>query len=387
MEQPQTYDLIVIGAGPAGSTAARVALRHGLRVALVDKAAFPREKLCGGGVTGRAMGHLDRAFGSLPPGLFHRSDRVRMVAGQSLLGVETGVPVILMTMRKDFDAALRAKAIEAGAADFCGQRIGDMDLSAGRVVLANGRALSAPVIIGADGVNSTVARALFGRSHDPNQVAFALEVEIPGESSAELELDLLAAPWGYGWDFPKRGGRTLGIGGVAKRNPDLRPRFEAWLRERGIDPAKVKIKGHHLPMGEVRRVPGRGHVLLAGDAAGLVDPITGEGIGWAVHSGQLAAEAAVKALQEGKPEQALALYQASAGPMLKELARARFLARLVYIPWLQPRFHALLARSPGLRRRYMDLLAGKMDYADLRPLRVLRLVLRVLFRKRGASVG
>lgn len=383
MTDPAPYDLIVVGAGPAGATAARVAVGRGLRVALVDKARFPRDKLCGGGVTGRAMGHLGQAFGRLPDTLFHHCDAVQLTASGLTIGAEIDVPPILMTMRRDFDAALRECAIAAGAVDFCGQRIAEMDLSAREVVLANGDRLRGAVIIGADGVNSAVARALFGRSHDPDQVAFALEVEVPGDASAQLELDLSAVPWGYGWDFPKAGGRTLGIGGSARRNPEMRQDFEAWLRARGLDPSTLKIKGHHLPMGEVRKVPGRGCVLLAGDAAGLVDPITGEGIGWAVHSGQLAAEAACAALSQGQPDLAMSLYQSSARHMLRELSRARFLARLVYLPWLQPRFHALLASSPRLRRRFLDLLAGKMDYADLGPARLGRMALRVILR-RGA---
>ncbi|WP_435259868.1 NAD(P)/FAD-dependent oxidoreductase [Thioclava sp. FR2] len=381
MSELHTYDLIVIGAGPAGATAACVAARHGLRVALVDKAPFPRNKLCGGGVTGRAMGHLTQAFGALPETLFHRCDEVQMTASGQPLGTESGLPTIYMTMRRDFDAALREFAILAGAADFCGRRVSFIDLDACQVTLVSGETLRGSVMIGADGINSAVARSLFGRSHDPDQVAFALEVEVSGETSGQLELDLSAVPWGYGWDFPKAGGRTLGLGGSAKRNPNMRQSFEAWLRARGVDPSQVKIKGHHLPMGDVRKIPGRGNILLAGDAAGLVDPITGEGIGWAVHSGQLAAEAAFAAISRNNPALALSIYQASARHMLRELSRARFLARLVYVPWLQPRFHALLASSSALRQRYLDLLAGKMDYADLGPARLGRMALRVLLRR------
>lgn len=387
MQPAQTHDLIVIGAGPAGAAAAHRAVHLGLRVALVDKAGFPRDKLCGGGVTGRAMGHLRGVFGDLPDDLFHPCAEVRMMASDRVLGIETGAPPLYMTMRRAFDAALRGQALAAGAEDFCGQRVARLDLPEGLVRLADGRLLRAPVVIGADGVNSAVARALFGRAQDPAQVAFALEIEVPGATSGHLELDLAAAPWGYGWDFPKAGGRTLGIGGAVRRNPDLKPRFDRWLAARGLDPASVRIKGHHLPMGEVKSVPGRDHVMLAGDAAGLVDPVTGEGIGWAVHSGRLAAEAAAEALRRTRPDQALALYRASAAPMMAELRRARLVARIVYHPWLQPRFHDVMARSPHTRRRYLDLLAGRMDYVDIGPRRLARLALRILLRRGGAASG
>ncbi|MEF3048538.1 geranylgeranyl reductase family protein [Pseudotabrizicola sp. L79] len=382
-----THDVIVVGAGPAGATAARVMALRGLRVALIDKAAFPRDKLCGGGVTGRAMGHLRAAFDDLPEALFHRCDDVRLMAGARVLGVETDGPPLFMTMRRDFDAALRARAMAAGADDFCGQRIAAMDLATGTLRLTGGAKVRAAVVIGADGVNSAVARALFGRAQDPAQVAFALEIEVPGATSSHLELDMVAARWGYGWDFPKAGGRTLGIGGAALRNDDLPQRFDQWLRARGIDPAQVRIKGHHLPMGEVKQVPGRDHVLLVGDAAGLVDPVTGEGIGWAVHSGQLAAEAAIEALSLGRPERTLALYQARAAHMMRELRRARLVAKIVYHPRLQPRFLDVMAQSRHTRRRYLDLLGGKMDYVDLGPARLARLALRLLLRRGGPAAG
>lgn len=378
-----THDLIVIGAGPAGSAAAMQACGLGLRVALIDKASFPREKLCGGGITGRALGFIRDVFGPLPGDLCHPCSQVRMVAeGRELCRLDDPrAPV--MSMRLALDAHLRAQALAAGADDFCGTRIADLDLGLGRITLTGGQVVTAPVIIGADGVNSMVARRLLGRAHDPARVGFALEAEVPGPTGPMLELDLTAAPWGYGWDFPKAEGRTLGIGGIARRNPDLKPRFEAWLRARGVDPATVAIKGHHLPFGEFRTVPGKDHVLLAGDAAGLVDPITGEGIGWAVRSGQLAAIAAHQALSEGQPAKALARYQAGMAGVLAELRRARLLSKLVYHPFFQRRFLAILGRSTRLQGRYMSLMAGDMDYADVHLGRVLRIGFRILTGRGG----
>ncbi|MDO8883062.1 MAG: geranylgeranyl reductase family protein [Pseudotabrizicola sp.] len=381
---PPGFDVLVIGAGPAGSAAAITAVRAGLRVALIDKAAFPRDKLCGGGVTARAHGYACAVFGDLPAGLFHISRTVRFSNGTETLARLEQAPAIYMTMRAGFDAALRARAIEAGAVDYCGHRMAHCVPDAGRVVLADGRVLTAPVVIGADGVHSAVARALFGRAFDPATIGFALEAEVPGGPGPDTELDMTALPWGYGWVFPKTGGRTLGIGGVSVQDKDLRPRFHDWLRARGVDPATVKIKGHHLPSGASNAVPGRGAVLLAGDAAGLVDPITGEGIGWAILSGQLAAEAAAEALAAGAPQTALRRYQVRMRPIRAELVRARLLARLVYHPLLQPRLLRALASSDHFQRRYLALLAGEMDYADLGPRRLVSVVLRVL-RGRGGG--
>lgn len=379
-----SHDVLVIGAGPAGSAAAVTAIKAGLRVALIDKALFPREKLCGGGVTARAHGYAHAVFGALPGGLFHVSRSVRFSAGPTTLARLDGAPPIYMTMRSGFDAELRARAVAAGAEDFCGQRMAECAPQAGRVTLANGQVLIAPVVIGADGVHSGVARALFGRPFDPATIGFALEAEVPGAPGSETELDMTALPWGYGWDFPKAQGRTLGIGGVAVQDKDLRPRFYDWLRARGVDPGTVKIKGHHLPSGASRAKPGRGAVLLAGDAAGLVDPVTGEGIGWAILSGRLAAEAAAEALRAGTPQTAFRAYQRRMQPIRAELLRARLLANVVYHPVLQPRLLRALAGSDHLQRRYLSLLAGEMDYADLGPRRLIGVIWRVL---QGRSYG
>lgn len=383
MAQTFTHDLIVVGAGPSGAAAAMEACKAGLRVALIDKATFPRDKLCGGGITGRALGYIEAVFGPLPADLLHACGQVRMVAGAQEICVLTDARTPSMTMRLALDGYLRGRAIAAGAEDFCGNRIADLDLGRGVVRLADGLQVSAPIIVGADGVNSQVARLLYGRAHDPARVGFALEAEVSGPSSQTMELDLTAAPWGYGWDFPKASGRTLGIGGLAVHNGDLKPRFEAWLRAKGIEPATVTIKGHHLPFGEFREAPGKDHVLLAGDAAGLVDPITGEGIGWAIRSGQLAGQAADAALRMNTPNRALALYQASMSDVLRELRRARMLSKLVYHPFMQHRFLRVLARSTRLQSRYMSLMAGEMDYADVHLGRVLRIGFRILTGRGG----
>ena len=357
---------MVIGAGPAGATAALRARSLGLSVALIDKARFPRNKLCGGAITGRCMAHLGDVYAALPVGLWLDAARVQIVAGGRVLADLNDTPVISYTMRCDFDVALLAQALSAGAQDFTGCRVGALEGCS--VVLEDGRRLQGQVLIGADGVNSMVGRALFGRAHDPDRIGFALEAEVqaaPGPADPVAVLDVTAAQWGYGWVFPKAGGLTLGIGGVHGRNPDMKAMFHAWLQARGYDPARLTIKGHHLPFGDPRPDSGRGAVLLAGDAAGLVDPITGEGIAWAVKSGQLAAEAAAEAIASGQAEAAMAGYVRRLRPVQVELRRARILARLIYHPLLQRRFLGLLAQSERLQRRYFDLLAGKMDYADL----------------------
>ena len=132
-------------------------------------------------------------------------------------------------------------------------------------------------------------------------------------------------------------------------------------------------------------MPGKGRVLLAGDAAGLVDPITGEGIAWAMKSGALAATAAVEALRRGRADTALGRYSRALRPIQTELRRARALRWLAYQPRLQPAFLRLLASEPGLQRRYLALLSGDLDYADLGWRALPRLGWRLLCRTRGRA--
>lgn len=348
-------DVIVLGAGPAGAAAAVAARGAGLSVALIDKAAFPRDKLCGGGLTGRAMATMARVFGTGPdPDETLLTRHVRLVSGGRVLGDFPDAPGFGMVMRRHFDAGLKARAVGAGATDLTGCRVASIEAETRRVRLASGAEWSARVLIGADGANSAVARALYGRAFDPRSVAFALEAEAPVRPGAALEIDLAAAHWGYGWVFPKRGSLTVGVGGVEVRNPDLKGAMAAYLARHGA--AGLRCKGAFIPSGAARS--GRGPVLLAGDAAGLCDPITGEGLAWAMESGALAGRAAAA----DDPGRAYAMALA---PVAAELRRAQRLARIVHHPWLRPRFHALLARQPGLQRRFLQLLAGERDYADI----------------------
>ncbi|MGY6410230.1 MAG: geranylgeranyl reductase family protein [Alkalilacustris sp.] len=363
----QQVDMVVLGAGPAGSAAACVAARAGLRVALVDRAAFPRDKLCGGGVTGRAATELRRAFGlEVTPDLFLTTPRVRFNAGARVLGRMEDAPPLHMTMRRAFDARLQAAALAAGAQEVPRSRPTDLDTEARAITLSCGRRLRYGVLIGADGVNSVVAGHLFGRAHDPATIGFALEVEAPAASEPWVEIDFDAAPWGYGWAFPKAGSLTLGVGGIHRHNPDLRPRLAAYLRRHGADPERLTVKGHFLPAGDFRPVPGRGAVLLAGDAAGLVDPMTGEGIGHAIASGRMAAEAAMAALAEGRPEAALPHYARALGPLQGELAYARRLQALVFGRLTHGAMLRIIASRPSMQRRAVRLLAGELDYHELR---------------------
>jgi len=364
----QRFDLLVLGSGPAGSAAAITAARAGLSVALIDKSAFPRDKLCGGLITGRAVRYMAEIFDlATEPHLFRPSTRFRLTCQGRTIGQDDNAPVMQMTMRRAFDAELHGRAQAAGVTVFAPVRVTQIDTDAPAVTLADGRCLTGRVLIGADGANSAVARALFGRAFDPAEIGFGLEVELERDQTDDdtTEVDLGAATWGYGWVFPKHGSITLGVGGGHAQNPDMKAQFRSYLAHHAphLDPDKVKCKGAFLPFGVYREQPGRGAVLLAGDAAGLVDPITGEGIAWAMKSGAYAGQAAAESIRQGTP--AMAAYMAHMGYIHREMAAARRIRTLIYAPVLRRYFPNVVERNPSMTRNYLRLLAGEIDYADL----------------------
>ncbi|TNF22554.1 MAG: geranylgeranyl reductase family protein [Rhodobacteraceae bacterium] len=376
------FDLIVIGAGPAGAAAAKTAADAGLRCALVDKARFPRDKLCGGGFTGRAARYYREIFAPDLPADFDSKTAVALYGFGEKLGVIEDIPPVYLTMRLALDDHLCALALAAGAADFTGRAITAFRPETGEVTLAGGEVLRAPVVIGADGVNSFTARTLFGRPFDPARIGFALEVEAPPLApEAPLRIDMGAAHWGYGWSFPKTGSHTVGIGGVHSRNPDLKALMRAYMRDLGL-PGDARIKGQYLPFGKARRNPGRDNVLLAGDAAWLVDPVTGEGIAYAMKSGQMAALAARDALARHEPAAALRLYRARLRPIRVAMRDANFVRLLIYWGPFRKGFIRAVRGSGRLRHDYMRLLGGELEYPDL-----MRRLLRRLPNYLGRALG
>lgn len=357
------YDIAVIGSGPAGAAAAATARRLGLSVALVDRHVFPRDKLCGGGVTGRALTAYREIFGETPPDLDCKTRFTFHAHGRHLADLDE-MPAMYLTTRLSLDNAMHAAALRAGAEGYQ-DRFESYDAETGTLTLHSGTRLRCRLLIAADGVKSAVARLLYGASFDQRRIGFALETEAaPVDPDAPVRIDFGAAEWGYGWHFPKKGTTTIGVGGIHARNPDLKQAMARYLGQFETGEG-LKIKGHHLPFGDLRRVPGRGRVLLCGDAAGLVDPITGEGIGHALRSGAFAAEAAAEALAENAPDTALKRYRARLRPIQRDLRLARSIRWLLFSPAMKPVFIRAFRSTGGLRYDYMRLLAGEIDYPDI----------------------
>jgi len=359
------HQVLIIGGGPAGAAAAHTLARHGVDVAVIDKAAFPRDKLCGGLLTLRSRKIYQRIFASSWDDVVsHTAHGVKFLHQGRVLSEVVDHRDLCFTRRLDFDQHLLDQAIARGACTYLDDAVVAIDFAAKTCRLESGREIGYDTLIGADGVNSLVARSLFGRAFNPRTVAFALEMEVDrGRHAAELrdpEIHFGVVRWGYAWVFPKRDTLTVGVGGLHARNPELKSTFSAFLRERFGALPEGRIKGHHLPFGDYRKVPGRGDVLLCGDAAGLVDPITGEGIAYAMLSGLYAAESII----ESGRRPALPAYRVRYREITRDFDHANRLRHLLFPTPCERIFLKALPASDSLALQHMELMADEIGYGD-----------------------
>jgi geranylgeranyl reductase family protein len=320
------YDAIVVGAGPAGSTCAYRLAEAGASVLLLDRARFPRDKPCGGGVTGRAERLLPFSIGPVVEDVC-TSVRMRLGYGR-WIERGSGEPLVSMTQRRRLDSYLADQAVRAGADFRDGTRVERVEAEHDRVLLvAGGERLSALTLVGADGVNGICARAL---GLGGNQaVGVAMEGNVVYERlrtdgyRGRIALELGVVPGGYGWVFPKGDHVNVGIGGWEREGPRLREHLRGLCKAHGISPENLEeVRGYRLPLRSPRSVLARGRALLVGDAAGLIDPVSGDGMFEGFLSSRLASHAVLDVL--GGREKTLDPY----GPRL-----AKLLATHLWASW------------------------------------------------------
>jgi geranylgeranyl reductase family protein len=362
----ERFDAVVVGAGPAGSATAIRLARGGARVLLADRARFPRDKPCGGGLTGRAARELPVDVTPVVEDVV-RTFEVRL-GYRKRFERRSDEPLVLMTQRRRLDAFLAEQAAAAGAVFRDGITVEGLTVGPdGAELRVGGSPVHARVLVGADGVNGRIARAaglgggiLYGIALEGNG---PLRDTQPGRATVELGV----VPGGYGWVFPKDGHANYGVGGWAAEGPRLREHLRRLCAEHGVDAGALSdLHGRRLP---IRRTTGvaRGPVLLVGDAAGLVDPLSGDGIYEALVSARLAAEA-ILAGEVGA-------YGPALDAALGRFAATSWKAKLVLDR--HPRAAFELARIPAVWRVIAGLLTGEVAHpSDARglarpPLRLL----------------
>jgi flavin-dependent dehydrogenase len=354
---PQTYDILIVGAGPAGCAAAYDLAVAGKRVLLLDKRSFPRHKACACGLTRKTLKALRYSVDAVTEGVCHEIV-LQQAAPHSLIAdkarevrVKTRSPICAMAVRERFDEFCLQQTLAAGAElrkidSLIGLREFADHIELDIATPEGIETLTAPVLIGADGSNGQTRRLSEGliasKGHDLSRAiniakgegasapegtaasaaalppepswyarGFALEATVPytalptklpaGDAPHDLVFDFAPLPGGYGWLFPKGDHINIGVGAFAPvdgaSDTQLKSVTRVLLSEYSLQKLGIatlnNITGQYLGMGGHAYTP-RGRVLLVGDAAGLVDPLTGEGIHSAIVSGQAAAAAILK---------------------------------------------------------------------------------------------
>ena len=297
------WDVIVVGAGPGGSSAARNLAKGGLRVLILEKEKIPRYKPCGGGLTAKVRAALDFDFAPTIEATIHQSS---VAYGAERTRIDIGDAWCVM--RDKFDALLAARAAEAGAELRDAQPVSRVLFENGAVsVVTRSGTERAKFVIGADGVNGIVRRAAGFPAHQRMAAALEAEMDAPTAALEEwhgaLHLDFGAIPWGYAWIFPKAEHLSVGIGDLFRfgHRTDLRSALARYVAsEPSLRGAKARLtRGHRVPLGGKFATYHAPRAVLVGDAAGLVDPFTAEGIYYAIRSGQIAAEEVGRAFERG----------------------------------------------------------------------------------------
>jgi len=363
-------DVVIIGGGPSGSLLAIRLARAGARVTLID-GSHPREKPCGGGVTGRA---LELLAGSVETGSIASVSiaRARFVNASLQRSAAVGLTSgdLVVASRRDLDGVLYRSAGDAGV-QLVTSRATDIIEESGRrvVATADGRRFAAGWIVGADGANSLVRRRV-AAPFTRRQLSIATGVYAHGVSSQEIVIEMVADPPGYLWSFPRPGHLAVGVCAQAEASVTvdrLKTIVHGWLDTTGLG-RNARLQAYSwpipsLPAADFSTLPVAGPGwMTVGDAAGLVDPITREGIFFALQSARLAADAltapggdAWRGYQDRVREE-----------IGRDLARAARYKAGFFRPGFAGLLLTALASSPAVCEIMADLVAGTQSYRDLK---------------------
>ncbi len=362
------YDVLVVGAGPSGTTAARQCALRGLDTLLIEKKEFPRYKPCAGGVARLALSSLDF---EVPQDIVERE-----CFGLRFLfrgcSAEASKPhrIGILVSRQTFDTFLLEKAREAGSDVLLATEARDFQVSPDHAEVATGKgSLRARCLVIAEGAMGRLAtriRGPFGKKGSALTMVTEIEgsqEDIDRRTQGRFQIHFDVAHRGYGWIFPHRGYYSIGIGGLRNRMKNPRGLMREFLTKQGFD-ARQRVRGHLIPIGGIRRKLVSDRVVLVGDAAGFVDAFAGEGITYAILSGKLAAETIHAALTQGSLStiDLTAFQQKCNAHFGARLRDAYYMARILHT--LPAVFLKTLASQPGAVENLLNVAEWNTSYRE-----------------------
>ena len=379
------WDVAIVGAGPAGLSAAAAAALAGARTVVLERAVHPRYKTCGGGLIGTSLAALGPGL-ELP--VREQIDAATFtLRGKREFTRHSGDPLLAMVLRDEFDDVLRQAAVKAGAVvrqrAFVREVGEDGGLACAR--LADGTELRARTLVGADGSAGVTARYV---GVEFSQVDLGLEVEVAApapvqkEWSGRILIDWGPIPSSYGWVFPKADRLTVGVIAPRGNSEQTKKYLRAFIDRLGLSSYPFLNDSGHLTRCRTPSSPlRRGGVLVAGDAGGLLEPWTREGISFALRSGSAAGAQAAKAAlspDEDSAGRALDEYgQAMHERLVPEMdAGRRVLAAFSRHPAVM---HAGLATSAGWRV-FSKFCRGELTWLSLTDRRLLAMAISAMGR-------
>ncbi|MDP1623497.1 MAG: geranylgeranyl reductase family protein [Bacteroidales bacterium] len=363
-------DVIIAGAGPAGTLAAYELATNGISVLILEKSQFPRYKVCGAGLTHKILGEIPF---DISPVIETRIHNITFSKGLSERFTRYSTEAIMYCTNRDkLDDFLLKKAIEAGARVIHGAKVTEVAQSMEFVtVKTRDGSFCSKLVIGADGASSSVARSSGLRENILPGLAWEAEIRAdPATVKAFAQtvfLDWGTFPGGYGWVFPKGGHFSVGVGGPASLSKWMMPYYEKLLgylaADHGIHALEtISLKSWPIPVRIKRSRFHNGRILVAGDAAGLTDPLTGEGIYYALKSGVIAARRCHEYLHAATPS--LESYtKAVNDELMSELLEANRIKHLFNT--VPRRIHHFVRDSDRAWRAFVKILRGERWYADV----------------------
>jgi len=358
------YDVIIVGSGPAGSSAAYELARNGIHTAILEKEQHPRNKPCGGGLVFKARKMIPFDISGIAEREFY-SGVINLVKENMGFTVTREQPVITIVKREIFDRVFCEHSVAEGAELFENCPVEDISNGSLINISTTHGVFRSRFVIAADGALSRTAKLCGWK--DSRHIIPTIHARLTtGDKEYEcikdmIRFDIGVIPNGYGWLFPGIDGISIGLATTKRSKADLKGYYKRYIDYLGISGIDSEIFfGYVIPLSPRRDGFFRNNVLLAGDAAGFADPVTAEGISNAILSGKLAAESVINGWSDSR-EVELLFQKKLNESILPQLKIARYLAKLFYNnDWLRKRIFA--KKGQKLSEFVTDIFMGTRHY-------------------------